>query len=112
MAASGGASSECEGVGAARHPMDGRTRDTVGSRPPENPKRVRTRLPDWGGGSPAPRDPPNGAAIEPPWYGPVCPVVWEGRSREAPPYPHECKFACTNSRLYKTQAISRAGGVR
>jgi hypothetical protein len=20
-------------------------------------------------------------------YGPVCPVVWEGRSREAPPYP-------------------------
>src|SRR5882757_6110593 len=23
--------------------------------------------------------------IEPPWYGPVCPVVWEGRSREAPP---------------------------
>ena len=28
-------------------------------------------------------------SIEPPWYGPVCPVVWEGRSREAPPYPHE-----------------------
>jgi hypothetical protein len=27
--------------------------------------------------------------IEPPWYGPVCPVVWEGRSREAPPYPHQ-----------------------
>ena len=27
-------------------------------------------------------------SIEPPWYGPVCPVVWEGRSREAPPYPH------------------------
>ena len=25
--------------------------------------------------------------IEPPWYGPVCPVVWEGRRREAPPYP-------------------------
>ena len=22
---------------------------------------------------------------EPPWYGPVCPVVWEGRRREAPP---------------------------
>jgi hypothetical protein len=22
--------------------------------------------------------------IEPPWWGPVCPVVWEGRSREAP----------------------------
>jgi hypothetical protein len=25
--------------------------------------------------------------LEPPWYGPVCPVVWEGRSRKAPPYP-------------------------
>src|SRR5689334_25361121 len=24
---------------------------------------------------------------EPPWYGPVCPVVWEGRHREMPPYP-------------------------
>ena len=27
--------------------------------------------------------------IEPPWYGPVCPVVWEGRRREAPPYPDQ-----------------------
>ena len=26
-------------------------------------------------------------SIEPPWYGPVCPVVWEGRCREASPYP-------------------------
>src|SRR5262249_30891165 len=25
--------------------------------------------------------------LEPPWYGPVCQVVWEGRSREAPPIP-------------------------
>jgi len=25
--------------------------------------------------------------VEPPWYGPVCPVVWEGRCREASPYP-------------------------
>ena len=25
--------------------------------------------------------------VEPPWYGPVCPVVWEGRRREASPYP-------------------------
>ena len=24
---------------------------------------------------------------EPPWYGPVCPVVWEGRHREVSPYP-------------------------
>src|SRR5262245_13705189 len=27
--------------------------------------------------------------IEPPWYGPVCPVVWEGWSRKAPPYPDQ-----------------------
>jgi putative hydrolase of the HAD superfamily len=27
--------------------------------------------------------------IEPPWYGPVRPVVWEGRNREAPPDPHQ-----------------------
>src|SRR5436190_15674593 len=26
-------------------------------------------------------------SIEPPWYGPVCPVVWEGRRREVSPYP-------------------------
>ena len=26
---------------------------------------------------------------EPPWYGPVCPVVWEGRHREVPPYPDQ-----------------------
>ena len=26
-------------------------------------------------------------SIEPPWYGPVCPVVGEGRHREVSPYP-------------------------
>ena len=25
--------------------------------------------------------------VEPPWYGPVYLVVWEGRRREASPYP-------------------------
>ena len=25
--------------------------------------------------------------VEPPWYGPVRPVVWEGWRREVPPYP-------------------------
>ena len=29
----------------------------------------------------------NYAGFEPPWYGPVCPVVWEGGGRKAPPYP-------------------------
>jgi hypothetical protein len=28
--------------------------------------------------------------IEPPWYGPVCPVVWEGWHREVSPYPDLC----------------------
>jgi type IV secretion system protein TrbI len=28
-------------------------------------------------------------ALEPPRYGPVCPVVGEGRCREAPPYPDQ-----------------------
>ena len=28
-----------------------------------------------------------GNSAEPPWYGPVCPVVWEEGSREASPYP-------------------------
>ena len=27
--------------------------------------------------------------VEPPWYGPVCPVVWEGRHREVSPYPDQ-----------------------
>jgi hypothetical protein len=27
--------------------------------------------------------------IEPPWCGPVCPVVWEGRCREASSYPDQ-----------------------
>src|SRR5215203_296415 len=31
-------------------------------------------------------------------YGPVCPVVWEGRSREAPPYP-DCSVSGHPMRL-------------
>ena len=30
---------------------------------------------------------PKPNSVEPPWYGPVCPVVWEGWRREASPYP-------------------------
>ena len=40
--------------------------------------------------SPAPTDrlsPSTLNPVEPPWYGPVCPVVWEGRHREVPPIP-------------------------
>jgi hypothetical protein len=32
---------------------------------------------------------------EPPWYGPVCPVVWEGRHREVSPYPDVCRACLT-----------------
>ena len=35
-------------------------------------------------------------SIEPPWYGPVCPVVWEGRSREAPPYPDQVPLSASS----------------
>jgi hypothetical protein len=28
-------------------------------------------------------------SAEPPWNGPVCPVVWEGRHREVSPYPDQ-----------------------
>src|SRR6516225_4556291 len=39
--------------------------------------------------------------IEPPWCGPVCPVVWEGRCREASPYPdqHALKGSGKETRL-------------
>jgi len=33
--------------------------------------------------------PPTLNLIEPPWYGPVCPVVWEGWHREVSPYPDQ-----------------------
>ena len=29
---------------------------------------------------------------EPPWYGPVCPVVWEGWHREVPLYPDQSAY--------------------
>jgi hypothetical protein len=31
-------------------------------------------------------------SIEPPWYGPVCPVVWEGWHREVSPIPINVYF--------------------
>ena len=37
-------------------------------------------------------------SIEPPWYGPVCPVVWEGWRRETPPYPDLWRKADISSR--------------
>ena len=43
--------------------------------------------------------PPNLNPIEPPWYGPVCPVVWEGRRREAFPYPDPRRILRGRSRF-------------
>jgi len=38
--------------------------------------------------------------VEPPWYGPVCPVVGEGWHREVPPYPdHRTN---TDMRVHRT----------
>jgi len=37
--------------------------------------------------SPDSISPPKLNPVEPPWYGPVCPVVWEGWHREVSPYP-------------------------
>jgi hypothetical protein len=37
--------------------------------------------------------------IEPPWYGPVCPVVWEGRHREGSPYPDQSAISVRMIRL-------------
>ena len=43
--------------------------------------------------------------VEPPWYGPVCQVVWEGRHREASPYPDQSTFALLA--LIRPQGLSR-----
>jgi len=48
--------------------------------------------------------------LEPPWYGPVCPVVWEGRSREASPYPDQSVVAITRYAQW-TAAIAATRGV-
>src|SRR6266481_632529 len=37
--------------------------------------------------------------VEPPWYGPVCPVVEEGWHREVSPYPDPCPLRDLRGRL-------------
>src|SRR6476660_8698658 len=36
--------------------------------------------------------------VEPPWYGPVCPVVGEGWHREVSPYPDQLKIMLKTER--------------
>ena len=60
--------------------------------------------------------------IEPPWYGPVCPVVWEGWHREVSPYPDPCPLAaiantCPSRRVlprscYVGERCEREDGMR
>ena len=67
---------------------------------------TRSAFPDW-------RHSQELNSIEPPWYGPVCPVVWEGRSREAPPYPDLCaekRIRPAAEAIYTPQGSP--GGVR
>jgi hypothetical protein len=65
--------------------------------------------------------------VEPPWYGPVCPVVGEGWHREVSPYPDQwhrrddpfepadCRFAGTKptlSRKSKSTAVGKELPIR
>jgi hypothetical protein len=53
--------------------------------------------------------PPKSKSIEPPWYGPVCPVVWEGWRREASPYPDQfAKERVSGSRVHAKGEINVA----
>src|SRR5438270_11829051 len=50
--------------------------------------------------------------IEPPWYGPVCPVVWEGRSREAPPYPDQAAVVNVIEPIFARDFAEQSYGFR
>jgi hypothetical protein len=49
--------------------------------------------------------------IEPPWYGPVCPVVWEGRRREASPYPDHLPLRSRSLRATASKKCRRRGRI-
>src|SRR5215204_2765941 len=71
----------------ARRPGSGACQDI---RPSNRRCAIRTSTPSV---SPASIFLPKLNPIEPPWYGPVCPVVGEGRHREVSPYPDLCPEA-------------------
>ena len=49
--------------------------------------------------------------LEPPRYGPVCQVVWEGWSREAPPYPDQPPAKCRKlHRRCRNRGLARPPG--
>ena len=47
--------------------------------------------------------------IEPPWYGPVCPVVWEGRRREVSPYSDQRRFSATQPSRREWLSLPQSG---
>jgi hypothetical protein len=47
--------------------------------------------------------------VEPPWYGPVCPVVGEGWHREVSPYPDQPVF---RPLAREFRFLERAEGVK
>ena len=49
-------------------------------------------------------------SVEPPWYGPVCPVVWEGWRREASPYPDQ-SVAGSHGEFSVKEIIVRKSGL-
>jgi hypothetical protein len=54
--------------------------------------------------------PPKPNSVEPPWYGPVCPVVWEGWHREVSPYPDLGRNLAVARRLLDRQDSSTSTG--
>ena len=50
--------------------------------------------------------------IEPPWYGPVCPVVWEGWRREVSPYPDQCPTRDISGRAKESSGRPGSGHPR
>ena len=53
--------------------------------------------------------PPKPNSVEPPWYGPVCPVVWEGWRREASPYPD---LTSIRRSIVRDERLSGSGAVK
>ena len=49
--------------------------------------------------------PPKLNSVEPPRYGSVCQVVWEGRCREASPYPDQCTLCRHRHKIHKARNI-------
>src|SRR5258708_38011324 len=56
--------------------------------------------------------PPKLNPVEPPWYGPVCPVVGEGWHREVSPYPDQLLLSKIWSIHYTGRKTSRRQSLR